>query len=167
MWGGWAPFSLFSLTLSQPQYRRFSSSVSTHRQNPHRLLWQNGSCVLLYTHLSSAKRSGACSFPLWGGELEKHSLVINRSRALDWLRGAGTERVGEKPFFLFFFFHIALRSSGEKHFENIFTNVCFNCFHKVRCIKKGSLCRGALSVILLILKLLTKQHCMSVPSCEK
>lgn len=32
MWGGWAPLSLFSLTLLQPQYRLFSSGVFSHRQ---------------------------------------------------------------------------------------------------------------------------------------
>lgn len=97
MWGGWALFSLFSLTRSQPQHRYFSSGVFTHHQKP------LTACSDKMAHLSSSKRSGACGSALWGGELQEQSFVIDKFRELDWLWVVGTENRFWWGIYLFIF----------------------------------------------------------------
>lgn len=123
MWGGgWAPFSLFSLTLLQPLLLWCLPSPP----KPHHLLWQNGSCVPLYTQLNSNQTFRGSQFSsLRRCELEKNSFVINRWRVLDWLGALGTIRVQEKLLFSPFSLEM-LRWKASLHFEKM-SQLSFHC----------------------------------------
>lgn len=99
MWGGWAPFSLFSLTLSQPQYRRFSSSVFTHRQTP-TTCSDKMAHVCTYIHISAAPNVEGLVVFLRGDESWRSTVLLSTDPGLWiglWL--ACAKRVKEKPLF--------------------------------------------------------------------